>query len=150
MLSNTHSDLDALSTFETGASLLVASQTPTRYAVRQVLDQELQRTMALRETAARQARFRAGNPSDPLALPLTLMDNKENLKKIVEEAKDSTLIKRDFFGRIVEAKPLSELDRNSAEKRARREVRKVWVTFHEGLNNAVRKPISLREFMRAL
>ncbi|POR33888.1 Chromosome transmission fidelity protein 18 [Tolypocladium paradoxum] len=145
-------DLDALSTFETGASLLLPSQAPTRYAVRQVLDQELRRTVALRETTARQARFQAGNPSHPLApaLPLTPMDNKENLRKMVEDAKAATVIKRDFFGRIVEAKPLSELERNNAEKRARREERKVWVTFHEGLNNAVRKPLSLQEFMRTL
>ncbi|PNY23991.1 Chromosome transmission fidelity protein 18 [Tolypocladium capitatum] len=137
-------DLDALSTFETGASLL-ASQAPTRYAVRQVLDQELQRTIALRETAARQARFRAGNPSHrpAPALPPTPLVSKE-------DAEAGAVIKRDFFGRVVEARPLSELDRNKEEKRARREERKVWVTFHEGLNNAVRKPISLQEFMRAL
>jgi chromosome transmission fidelity protein 18 len=77
---------------------------------------------------------------------LSALDNKENM---VEEAKAATLIKKDFFGRVIEAKPLAELDRNS-EKRARREERKVWVTFHEGLNNAVRKPISLGEFLRGL
>lgn len=141
-----------MSTFETGAALLLASQAPTRYAVRQVLDQELQRTVALRDAAARQARFRAGDPSHPLALALAQAPagGKENPKRNVGGAKADVVVKRDFFGRVVEAKPLSELDRNSAEKRARREERKVWVTFHEGLNNAVRKPISLQEFMRAL
>lgn len=77
-------------------------------------------------------------------------DNKENLESIVASAKTGTAIKKDFFGRVVEARPLSELDRNAAEKKARREERKVWVTFHEGLNNAVRKPISLQEFMTGL
>lgn len=63
--------------------------------------------------------------------------------------KPAILVKRDFFGRVIEAKPLAELDGNS-EKRVRKEERKVWVTYHEGLNNAVRKPISLMEFMRGL
>jgi chromosome transmission fidelity protein 18 len=80
---------------------------------------------------------------------MVLDDNKENIKRIVENAKSATLIKKDFFGRVVEAKPLAELDANSREK-ARREERKVWVTFHEGLNNAVRKPMSMRDFMRGL
>ncbi|KAK5998232.1 Chromosome transmission fidelity protein 18 [Cladobotryum mycophilum] len=67
-------DIDALSTFETGSSLL-SSQAPTRYAVRQVLDQELTRTIALRESAARQARFKSGHkvgeepPPEVVALP---------------------------------------------------------------------------------
>lgn len=149
-------DLDSLSTFETGISLLLASQAPTRYAVRQVLDQELQRTVALREANARQARFRAGG--DGSSAPPQLLrgnvplDNKENLQSIVEQAKaaDAALVKRDFFGRVIEARPLAEVDINIAQRKARREERKVWVTYHEGLNNAVRKPISLNEFLRGL
>lgn len=75
-----------------------------------------------------------------------LQDDKEN--RVVEE-KAGAVIKRDFFGRVIEAKPLAELDGNS-ERRMRKEERKVWVTYREGLNNAVRKPISLREFLRVL
>ncbi len=96
----------------------------------------------------------------PLAAASALRphDNKENLRADGDATKNgvshqqaaAALVKRDFFGRVVEVKPLAELDGNSAERRARREERKVWVTFHEGLNNAVRKPISLQEFMRAL
>ncbi|KFH44560.1 Chromosome transmission fidelity protein-like protein [Hapsidospora chrysogenum ATCC 11550] len=142
-------DLDALSTFETASSLL-SSQAPTRYAVRQVLDQELQRTLAQRESQARQARFRAGGGGPAPSAPLP-SDDKENLRKgIIEDAKTATMVKRDFFGRVIEARPLAELDGNSAERRAKREERKVWVTYHEGLNNAVRKPMSLQEFLRGL
>lgn len=83
-------------------------------------------------------------------MPMPIFDNKENLKSIIQSAKTGMAVKKDFFGRVIEAKPLSELDRNVAEKRARREERKVWVTFHEGLNNAVRKPISLQEFLGGL
>ncbi|KAF4982751.1 hypothetical protein FZEAL_1704 [Fusarium zealandicum] len=144
-------DLDALATYETGASLLLPSAAPTRYAVRQVLDQELRRTTIEREALARQARFQSGNP---LGHVEHLMENaaKAKAKLIVESAKDATLIKRDFFGRIIEARPLAEVVGESAEQKARREEkgRKVWVTYHEGLNNAVRKPMSLQEFMKGL
>jgi chromosome transmission fidelity protein 18 len=78
------------------------------------------------------------------------MDNKENLTAIIESAKSETVVKKDFFGRVIEAKPLAELDGNSREKKAKREERKVWVTYNEGLNNAVRKPMSLQEFLRGL
>ena len=151
MLIYSRRDLDALSTFETASSLL-SSQAPTRYAVRQVLDQELQRTLAQREAQARQARFRTGGAAavdTPSSSSLPL-DNKENLKNIIDNAKTATMMKRDFFGRVVEARPLAELDGNSAERRAKREEHKVWVTYHEGLNNAVRKPMSLQEFFRGL
>lgn len=60
------------------------------------------------------------------------------------------MVKRDFFGRIILAQPLAELAGNSEEKRAKREEQNVWITYHEGLNNAVRKPMSLHEFMRGL
>lgn len=139
-------DLDALSTFETGINIL-SSQAPTRYAVRQVLDQELQRTIALRNSQARQARFKAGGGVGVASQ--SAADNKENLLAIMEAAKSATLIKKDFFGRVIEARPLAELDVNS-QKRTKAEQRKVWVTFHEGMNNAVRKPMSLGDFMRGI
>ncbi|KAF7546574.1 hypothetical protein G7Z17_g8340 [Cylindrodendrum hubeiense] len=144
-------DLDLLATFETAASLLLPSAAPTRYAVRQVLDQELKLTIAAREALARQARFKAGNP---LGHDDHAFVDKENATKNralakIAAAKDATLIKRDFFGRIIEARPLAV---QTEEQRARQEEkeRKVWVTYHEGLNNAVRKPMSLGEFMRGL
>ncbi|KAI9167211.1 Chromosome transmission fidelity protein 18 [Paramyrothecium foliicola] len=147
-------DLDALATFETAASL-VSSMAPVRYAVRHVLDQELQRTIAIRENEARQARFRAGGAVDDATSRAAPLDNKEKLKRIQEElAAKEAAVKRDFFGRIIQApapKPLEQQDGNSTERRATNEVQhKVWVTFHEGLNNAVRKPLSLQDFMRGL
>ena len=69
-------------------------------------------------------------------------------------------VKRDFFGRVIPTRPLAAVttgtDGNMAAgggKGRRREEEgakgaKVWVTYHEGLNNAVRKPISLEEFLR--
>ncbi|KAM0563748.1 hypothetical protein ACHAPJ_001480 [Fusarium lateritium] len=145
-------DLDVLATFETGASLLLPSAAPTRYAVRQVLDQELRKTLVEREALARQSRFQAGNPLghvEHLSSEKLLNSKKHALE---ESDKDATLIKRDFFGRIIEARPLAEITGNTPQQKAKKEEkeRKVWVTYHEGLNNAVRKPMSLQEFMRGL
>lgn len=153
------SDIDALSNFETGAMLL-SSQAPTRYAVRQVLDQELRRTVALREGLARQARFQAGaDASAPpssnaaaaaaaaaaeIAARLHPHDDKEN------SGRQAALVKKDFFGRVIEVRPLAELNSQNNSTQASKKKRKVWVTYHEGLNNAVRKPISLAEFMKPL
>jgi chromosome transmission fidelity protein 18 len=99
----------------------------------------------------RQARFQAGNP--PRHDGVQIHDDKEN-RMASENAEKAvkTAVKRDFFGRVVEAQPLQELDCNGGE-RTKSKVGKgtnVWVTFHEGLNNAVRKPISLQEFLRGL
>ena len=143
MLTN-HRDLDALSTYETAANLL-SSQAPTRYAVRQVIDQELQKTLLTLQAQARQARFLAGgDPTSSAPLPVI------ETKKILEDASSATAVKKDFFGRVIEARPLAELVGNDVENKIKREETKVWVTYHEGLNNAVRKPMSLQEFMRGM
>ncbi|KAJ4294903.1 Chromosome transmission fidelity protein 18 [Collariella sp. IMI 366227] len=139
-------DLDTLATYETASAYILASQAPTRYAVRQVLDQELQKTIAQKENAARQARLKGG-PIVPIHLP---SDDKENLPAI-GIAEEKAAVKRDFFGRVIVERPLIETDGNAAGKRRKREEKaggQVWVTYHEGLNNAVRKPISLEEFLR--
>ncbi|PHH84413.1 hypothetical protein CDD83_1972 [Cordyceps sp. RAO-2017] len=148
-----HRDLDALSAFETATSLPLSSQAPTRYAVRQVLEQELQRTLAQRETTARQARFRAGNPSLPAPEAAPVPPARRGGPKGVVAAPpgEAAAVKRDFFGRIVEMCPAPETGGDAPDaSRAGRKRRKVWVTFHEGLNNAVRKPISIDELLRGL
>ncbi|SPQ25295.1 9e4c9082-8e05-495f-a77d-4c19522216cf [Thermothielavioides terrestris] len=112
-------DLDALATFETAADLHALTP-PTRYAVRQVLDQELQKTLAARESEARQARLRAA-PRRPRLLWLSL--------PLRARARAVSVVLLVVLVVVVGAG-------------------KVWVTYHEGINNAVRKPISLEEFMR--
>jgi chromosome transmission fidelity protein 18 len=95
--------------------------------------------------------LKAGSDHD-----IYLESNKENLRPKNDMAKPETIsVKRDFFGRIItEAQcPLGETDGNAGEKRRKlggKSEHKVWVTFHEGLNNAVTKPISLKEFLRGL
>jgi chromosome transmission fidelity protein 18 len=58
---------------------------------------------------------------------------------------------RDFFGRVIvnEARPSSAAGSGGSPatgKAAGKAEERVWVSFHEGFSNAVRKPISLREF----
>ncbi|KAK5636835.1 hypothetical protein RRF57_012548 [Xylaria bambusicola] len=147
-------DLDLLATFESSAAVIHGTQAPTRYAVRQVLDQERQKARLLRDNAARQARYKAANPN---ATDDYIFDDKENASK--ENALPTIPVKKDFFGRIIQAavRPLSELDGNNADKRIAsnktvlgKVETKVWVTYHEGMNNAVRKPIMLDELLRGL
>ncbi|WQF80411.1 Putative AAA+ ATPase domain, ATPase, AAA-type, core [Colletotrichum destructivum] len=143
-------DLDALAVYETAGSLVLSSQAPTRYAVRQVLDQELQKTITLREAAARQARFTAGGPMGLEEIPVH--DNKENILKEQARILEAS-VKRDFFGRIIPARPLGEVDGNAKSRKGHEHEKsdnKVWVTYHEGMNNAVRKPITLQEFMKGM
>ncbi|KAI1423636.1 hypothetical protein F5Y12DRAFT_520752 [Xylaria sp. FL1777] len=148
-------DLDLLSTFESSAAVLHGTQAPTRYAVRQVLDQERQKASLLRENAARQARYKAGNPQASEDL---IFDDKENANVSKKNALPTISVKKDFFGRVIQApaRPLSESDGNSADKRRvgsnalGKAETKVWVTYHEGMNNAVRKPITLDELLRGL
>jgi chromosome transmission fidelity protein 18 len=137
-------------------------QAPTRYAVRQVLDQELQKTLAMRENAARQARFQSGSAAG--VHEDYIFDDKENnpgMKKMNSGAKEFNAtgtgkenaddVKRDFFGRVIALppRPLGETDGNAGREKSKADIN-VWVTFHEGLNNAVRKPISLQELLRGL
>ncbi|KAI0100332.1 hypothetical protein GGR51DRAFT_353078 [Nemania sp. FL0031] len=147
-------DLDLLATFETSAAVLLGTQAPTRYAVRQVLDQELQKANSLRENAARQARYKAGNPH---ASEDYVFDNKENAT-VADNSLPAIPVKKDFFGRVIQSavRPLSESDGNSMDKKKAgtkplgKAETKIWVTYHEGMNNAVRKPITLDELLRGL
>lgn len=151
---NSFRPLDTLVTFET-AAISASAPAPVRYAVRQVLDQEYQKNIKVRENAARQARYRAGNLNDDV--DFSFSDTKENRPHHAEER---TLgAKKDFFGRVVreEVFPLQEIDGNadpeSKDRRQKKDVKgdnKVWVSFHEGFSNAVRKPITIEELLRGL
>ena len=146
--------LDELCHFPTGGKGFGESGHKTRFAVRQVLDQEWRKEETRLAEEARMARFGAlvgaaaanhkharVNPHDDGAdLPAT--------KK---------RIARDFFGRPIvlsvteggDGDENAQHSRNGDEQTAKGDPR-TWVTFHEGYSNAVRKPISLAEFMREL
>ncbi len=126
---------------------------PVRYAVRQVLDQEHRRDMQRIRAENRFAR--ATGPNRPDAAD----GDKENAPHTAtaEPKKRASAIagKRDFFGRIInEARPgPGGRETESATAAPGKAVKKenaeerVWVSFHEGFSNAVRKPITLREFL---
>lgn len=109
----------------------------------------------MRENAARQARYRAGDLQDDVDFTFTERKHEANKNHHAEE----TILgpKKDFFGRIVrEAIPLQEIDGNlilqgrKAGKKDGKMDNKVWVSFHEGYSNAVRKPITIEELLRGL
>lgn len=105
-----------LSTFETAGAHVLATQIPVRYAVRQVLDQELQKTISQRENAARQARFRGGMSAADIEMldgGILLHDDKENAGDGKNPLIVPTIVKKDFFGRVIMEKPLHEIDGNS-------------------------------------
>lgn len=152
-MANSCSDLDDLADFETLSRTNLASNAPTRYAVRQVLDQELQKVTAAREEAARRARFQAGGGPDEAndaAAPRApaLPNGKENKGKTAEEEEPAVKVKRDFFGRIIpENSAQAQRERNRAGGKPKV---KVWIKYHEGFNNAVRRPITVKDFMKIL
>ena len=89
------------------------TQAPTRYAVRQFLDQEVQKLRTLRENAARLARFRAGNLSGPEEMP----DEQEKWAKPKAIGLPIIPVKKDFFGRIVkmDPRPVGQSESDAAE-----------------------------------
>ena len=129
---------------------------PSGYAIRQALDQEYQKFLLRQHTDARQARYRAGGGFDSEADLVVEDKHKARIREGGVEIKP-VIIKRDFFGRIVDTSPNTGKNQPSgAESRGtqdyesgkRDEGRKAWVSFHEGFSNAVRKPITLDELMR--
>jgi chromosome transmission fidelity protein 18 len=107
----------------------------------------------LRENSLRQARYKAGNPHEAEDFSFESKDNAKPKGPVLPIIP----VKKDFFGRVIKSdpKPLQETDGNSnkrpkpSDKLGQGE-QKVWVTFHEGMNNAVRKPISLNELLQGL
>jgi chromosome transmission fidelity protein 18 len=120
---------------------------PVRYAVRQVLDQQLRKEKLLQASAARHARSGASQLKNDTGLN----DDKENTNAKLDKSRSKDLgAKRDFFGRIInESRPKSAgkgMASAKVETNTKGEGR-IWVSFHEGFSNAVRKPITLKEFL---
>ncbi|KAK6004507.1 hypothetical protein QM012_008369 [Aureobasidium pullulans] len=152
--------IDSMSVFET-LDVKAAGMTPvdrTRYAVRQVLDQEF--SIAAKKSAET-ARVNRGNGG----VITSLGDVVAGAAVPSLSREDSRKLKRDFFGRIIaeeeqEAPQQGEGENDDEETAASKKKKaktedggdkeRVWVTFHEGYSNAVRKPVSLRELLGAM
>ncbi|TKA80863.1 hypothetical protein B0A55_02340 [Friedmanniomyces simplex] len=129
-----------------------------RFAVRQVLEQEWRREEGRRAEAARMARFTGGVPLGPNAaaaadLGLRTGERGGNglhpEETVGKHRADST--KRDFFGRPL-AVPVFGVEETCAArlrrvKQERKDEGRVWVSFHEGYSNAVRKGIGMGELI---
>jgi chromosome transmission fidelity protein 18 len=112
-----------------------------------VLDQEYRKEKILQESRARQARTSATAASQ--------YDADENKENDSPQAKPQSRpdtkmapVKRDFFGRVInEARPVSVGEKAMKNSSQVNEEGRIWVSFHEGFSNAVRKPITLKELM---
>ncbi|KAL8918310.1 MAG: hypothetical protein Q9172_005469 [Xanthocarpia lactea] len=145
--------IDDLTSFETAASGGPASST-ARYAIRQALDQEYQKSVVGQRASTR---FGTGSnmPSYKVA-NASKIDGQNSLPG--KESGKITASKRDFFGRIIKDDGC-QLDKTNGRRqntnlndRAPGEKKggKIFVSFHEGYSNAVRKPITLDDLMRGL
>lgn len=118
-----------------------SSTAPVRYAVRQVLDQEYRKSTARKQpdvTSTSKVNTKAPKVPDDGA---------------ADKAMKEAAIPRDFFGRVVDEPAPQPQESNSVDAWADESTkagRKVWVTFHEGFSNAVRKPVSMGELMAGL
>ncbi|GAB7342322.1 hypothetical protein MBLNU457_g0550t1 [Dothideomycetes sp. NU457] len=127
-----------------------------RYGVRACLAQECAREEARQERENRDKR--AGEVNGTWVEPVKKAKTKSLATHEVDDEGKKIKIKRDFFGRVVveEVRPEDDGDLDENVKRQKKklqeakEVGRIWVTYHEGYSNAVRKPISLKEMMRGL
>ncbi|RKF77487.1 Chromosome transmission fidelity protein 18 [Golovinomyces cichoracearum] len=139
--------LDNLVFFET-ANESTTAPPPVYHAVRQVLDQEYQKHLAYRENLAKQTTQRQvskkgfNNYND--------LYSKQNIESASLEAE--TCIQKDFFGRIITDNASSEYTRVKVKRHGmyHQKDQKIWVKFHEGFSDAVRKPLTIDDLLRGL
>ncbi|KAK6512917.1 hypothetical protein TWF506_009079 [Arthrobotrys conoides] len=145
---------DALSNYKT-----FTQDTPTlttRFAVRQVLDQELRKFTVLQQERLRQERFAAANPGVDIGLSAsTRQKEKEKERELKKNA--AAGVKRDFFGRIIAQDDDHDGEDGGDSGRSKKrkvvgggEGAKIWCSFREGFSNAVKKPITWDELMAGL
>ncbi|QIX01250.1 hypothetical protein AMS68_006767 [Peltaster fructicola] len=138
--------LDTLAKFETGPQGFGdATTTKIRFAVRQVLDQEFRKDELERAEVARLARYNAGMTGEPV--DLASLDTGRH--KDSEPTKKVKIV-RDFFGRPVATDAARPATKATSERsrRADNDKDRVWITYHEGFSNAVRKPLTLADLLK--
>ena len=147
--------VDELATYATGGKAMMGA---VRYGVRQVLEAEWRREEK-RVGEERRAKRWAGGGEEVMVEERVEKDEKDKEKAQVKGRGLAKGLKRDFFGRLVPEERASSLGADGgssrSSKKQKREVKggeaeRVWVSFHEGYSNAVRKPITIEELMRGL
>lgn len=153
--------IDVLGSFETGGKVLadVLGAKPgmgkQRYAVRQVLDQEWRKEESRRNEAARLARFRgAGVSNIEIVDDYASSVSRDRAQQPGTAGEKVVMVKRDFFGRpVTRVKETGSGTKRRGEEEpqlSNEREEKVWITYHEGYSNAVRKPITLAELIKDL
>lgn len=143
--------LDELGSFGTaGPSFGVAGGKSTRFAVRQVLQQEFHKEEQRRAELSRLERM----PASAVAAAPQLKRSGTSMDEEGETGVKRTKVVKDFFGRVkVIEKPVGETIAEE-ERRKRKEAGEaegmVWISYHEGFSNAVRKPLTLAELMKEM
>ena len=138
--------------FPTAGNVAAMSAAPIRYAVRQVLDQEYQKALQKLTRSVRQARFKEGNAfGEESVFTFKNKSTVDSLMKRVDDDEEQVVkVKKDFFGRLIVEQSTQEMGtQKRREREKKKDVNKVWVTYHEGFSNAVRKPVTVEELMRA-
>ncbi|PYI14413.1 hypothetical protein BO86DRAFT_459209 [Aspergillus japonicus CBS 114.51] len=147
--------LDTLIAFSqtTTNTTTTTATAPVRYAVRQVLDQEYRKETTLKRSTDGSGGLKPTHPKSSGPKP-----HPDTARKPGAAAADGVAVKRDFFGRIIAQEPSAQgwaedgdaqQKKNAAAQQTQmsKSGRRVWVTYHDGFSNAVRKPISLAELL---
>jgi chromosome transmission fidelity protein 18 len=134
--------LDSLGNFETLAD---KKDDKVRYAVRSVLESEWKRESA---SIDMEARRRRGGQNDEDTAP---QDTAEAIDEAKAAEANKHAVKRDFFGRVIKHIPIIKGQETKKQKEDRRgDANRIWVSFHEGFSNAVKKPITIDDLLRGL
>ncbi|OJZ90364.1 hypothetical protein ASPFODRAFT_40695 [Aspergillus luchuensis CBS 106.47] len=140
--------LDTLITFSKTKSTPTASgSAPVRYAVRQVLDQEY-RKENIRKQSETLTTSNIGKKSSGKTANGQSKDDGD-----AKKTAHGPNVKRDFFGRVIKEPtppPSDESPETAKQNETLKAGRRVWVTYHDGFSNAVRKPISMGELLAEL
>jgi chromosome transmission fidelity protein 18 len=135
--------LDQLASLET---LGGKKDEKVRFAVRSVLEQEWKKESMRMDGEARKRR---GGHGDGDVGELDKADGVGEKEVVFRGLK----IAKDFFGRVIVPEPGTDGQVDVSRKKTGAEKHdegRIWVTFHEGFSNAVRKPVTLDELMRGL
>ncbi|RUS19855.1 hypothetical protein BC937DRAFT_86802 [Endogone sp. FLAS-F59071] len=126
------------------SSISLKNILPTRYAVRQLIAQEIEHENLRRHEEIAQSR--TGHDIRVKHGP-----EKSTTSRLVNSTGDLEKPPMDFFGRpLVIATTSNDNQTNTdktggSSKKTQKNNHKIWYKFHEGFSNAVRKPLTIRE-----
>ena len=144
--------MDSLAVFET-ADPSGSTTAPARYAIRQALDQEYHKYLMRQRADAPHARHQHGGDLGS-EVDLGVLNKQTASTEVDGITFKAVAVRRDFFGRTIDAASrtardyLCQNESGGSHDLKMDKGENVWVSYHEGFSNAVRKPITLEELMR--